>query len=137
MLSIRRMIICALMAIAMPLSVSSVWAQDDDDTLIYATYEDIKDWDPAIGFSLEIVMLANVYEPLVWYNPPGSEQILSPALATEWSSNDEGTEWIFKCKVKSEMVNEEQRVKTSVYALEPIDYVQESENMLKALEKWA
>ena len=47
------------------------------------------------------------------------------------------TEWIFKCKVKSEMVNEEQRVKTSVYALEPVNYVQESENMLKALEKWA
>jgi len=46
------------------------------------------------------------------------------------------TEWVFKCKVKSELVNEEQRVKTSVYALQPLDYVQESHDMLAAIQKW-
>jgi replication factor A1 len=45
------------------------------------------------------------------------------------------TEWVFKCKVKSEMVNDEQRVKTSVMALKPVDYVKESEEILAALEK--
>ena len=49
----------------------------------------------------------------------------------------EFTEWIFKCKVKSEMVNDEQRIKTSVYALQPVDHVQESNDMLNALEKWS
>lgn len=47
------------------------------------------------------------------------------------------TEWIFKCKVKTEMVNEEQRVKTSVWALQPVNYVKESEDILAALAKMA
>ena len=47
------------------------------------------------------------------------------------------TEWVFKCKVKSELVNEEQRVKTSVFALQPVDYVKESEDILAALKKWS
>lgn len=47
------------------------------------------------------------------------------------------TEWIFKCKVKTEMVNEEQRVKTSVWALQPVDYVKESQDILAALAKMA
>jgi replication factor A1 len=45
------------------------------------------------------------------------------------------TEWVFKCKVKSEQVNEEQRVKTSVYALKPLDYEKECQDILSALEK--
>jgi len=45
------------------------------------------------------------------------------------------TEWIFKCKVKNEMVNDEQRVKTSVFSLTPIDYVKESNDLIAALEK--
>ena len=43
------------------------------------------------------------------------------------------TEWIFKCKVKQELVGDEQRVKTSLVALSPVDYVVESRNLLKAL----
>ena len=41
----------------------------DADTIIYATYADIKDWDPASAFSLEVLALANIYEPLVYYSP--------------------------------------------------------------------
>ena len=43
------------------------------------------------------------------------------------------TEWVFKCKVKQEIVNDEPRVKTSVYSLSPIDYVKESKEMLADL----
>jgi replication factor A1 len=43
------------------------------------------------------------------------------------------TEWIFKCKVKQELVGDEQRVKTSLVALSPVDYVVESRKLLKAL----
>lgn len=46
------------------------------------------------------------------------------------------TEWIFKCKVKNEMVQDEQRVKTSVYSLLPVDYVKESRDLLAALAKF-
>jgi replication factor A1 len=46
------------------------------------------------------------------------------------------SECIFKCKVKQEMVNEESRVKTSVYSLHPIDYVKESKDLLAAIEKF-
>lgn len=43
------------------------------------------------------------------------------------------TDWIFKCKVKQELVGDEQRVKTSLVGLFPVDYVVESRNLLKAL----
>lgn len=43
------------------------------------------------------------------------------------------TEWIFKCKVKTEMVNDESRVKTSVVSLHPVDYVKESQDLLHAI----
>lgn len=46
------------------------------------------------------------------------------------------TEWIFKCKVKNEMVNEESRVKTSVVAMQPVDFAKESRDLLSALAKF-
>ncbi|GMI14756.1 hypothetical protein TrLO_g4325 [Triparma laevis f. longispina] len=44
------------------------------------------------------------------------------------------TEWIVKAKVKSELVSEEQRVKTTAYAMTPIDYAKESKELLKAIK---
>ncbi len=46
------------------------------------------------------------------------------------------TEWIFKCKVKNEMVGDESRVKTSVYSMLPVDHVKESRDLLAALAKF-
>lgn len=43
------------------------------------------------------------------------------------------TDWIMKCKVKQEMVGDEQRIKTSVVSLSPVDYVAESRNLLSVL----
>mmetsp|Transcript_20556 Transcript_20556/g.41748 ORF Transcript_20556/g.41748 Transcript_20556/m.41748 type:complete len:654 (-) Transcript_20556:124-2085(-) len=42
-------------------------------------------------------------------------------------------EYIFKCKVKQEQVGDETRVKTSLTSVQPIDYVQESRDLLRAL----
>lgn len=67
-------------------------------TVTYAMYGDIKDWDPAIAFSLEVPMLVNVYEPLLWYNPPGDPQRFTPALATSWSKSNDGKTWTFKLR---------------------------------------
>lgn len=44
------------------------------------------------------------------------------------------SEWVFKCKVKTEFHNDENRVKTSVYNLAPVDFLQESKELLTALE---
>ena len=46
------------------------------------------------------------------------------------------TEWIFKCKVKSEAYNDESRVKTSVVSLQPLDYAKESLDLLAAIEQF-
>jgi peptide/nickel transport system substrate-binding protein len=78
--------------------VSAPAAQAANNTSTYAMYGDVKDWDPSIAFSLEILMLANVYEPLLWYNPPGSDEQFTPALATSWSVSDDGLTWTFKLR---------------------------------------
>lgn len=73
-------------------------AQAKGKTVTYAMYGDIKQWDPSIAFSLEVMMLANVYEPLLWYNPPGSNEQFTPALATSWSHSKDGKTWTFNLR---------------------------------------
>ena len=51
-----------------------------------ATTANITTWDPVASFSTEAFYLANIYEPLLWINPPGSAEPYTPALATEWTS---------------------------------------------------
>jgi len=46
------------------------------------------------------------------------------------------TEWIFKCRVKQEIVGDETRVKTNVYRMQPIDYAKESKDLLDAISKF-
>ena len=73
-------------------------AQADNKTVTYAMYGDIKDWDPASAFSLEVMMLVNVYGPLMWYNPPGSKEQFTPALAKSWAVSEEGLTWTFNLR---------------------------------------
>jgi len=63
--------------------------------LVYAMYADIKDWDPAIAASTEVILLSNVYEPLVWYDPKAGKDALRPGLATAWTVSKDGREWRF------------------------------------------
>ena len=42
-------------------------------------------------------------------------------------------EFLFTCKVKQEMVGDEARVKTSVYSMHPVNYVDESRKLLEKL----
>ena len=46
------------------------------------------------------------------------------------------TEWVFKCRVKNEMVNDEPRLKTQVVRMDPVDYAAECREMLAAMEKF-
>lgn len=83
-----------LLGVILTLSMAAANAK----TLTYAMYGDIRDWDPAVAFSLEVVMLANVYEPLIWYNPEEADGQFTPALATDWSVSDDGLTWTFQLR---------------------------------------
>lgn len=45
------------------------------------------------------------------------------------------SEWVFKCRVKEEMVNDEPRMKAQVVKMEPVNYVTECRDMIAALER--
>ena len=46
-------------------------AAQDPNVLKVATTANITTWDPVASFSTEAFYLANIYEPLLWINPPG------------------------------------------------------------------
>jgi peptide/nickel transport system substrate-binding protein len=87
------LVVAMILLLALPSVV--LGAGGAKDTLVFAAYADIKDWDPSVAFSLEVFMLVSVYEPLVWYNPPGSKEQLRPALATSWETSEDGLTWTF------------------------------------------
>lgn len=63
----------------------------------YAT--SFPDLDPSTSSSNENAVLANVYEPLVWYRVDESGQgFLDPGLATSWSTSEDGLEWTFSLR---------------------------------------
>ncbi|TMR19298.1 ABC transporter substrate-binding protein [Nonomuraea turkmeniaca] len=60
-----------------------------------ATTANVTTWDPVKSFSTEVFYLANVYEPLLWKNPPGSAQPYTPALAESWEASADKKTWTF------------------------------------------
>jgi peptide/nickel transport system substrate-binding protein len=73
-------------------------AAAEENVATYAMVTSFADIDPSISFSDDLVVTSNAYETLVRYNPPGSEEMLSPGLATSWESNENGTEWTFQLR---------------------------------------
>jgi len=68
------------------------------EVFVYAHPTTFPDLNPASSYSNDLVVMANCYEGLTFYNPPGSQEILSPKLAVSWESNPESTEWTFKLR---------------------------------------
>lgn len=60
-----------------------------------ATTANVTTWDPSASFSTEAMYMANVYEPLVWVNPPASKEKFTPALAEKWEHSADGKTWTF------------------------------------------
>jgi peptide/nickel transport system substrate-binding protein len=50
-------------------------------------------WDPASGYSNEVIALHNMYETLTRYNAETQE--VEPVLAESWSSSEDGLRWGF------------------------------------------
>jgi peptide/nickel transport system substrate-binding protein len=66
-----------------------------EHVFVYAHGPTFPDIDPSISFSNDSVVMGNACETLVFYNPPGSKQVLSPQLATSWESSSDGLTWTF------------------------------------------
>jgi peptide/nickel transport system substrate-binding protein len=66
-----------------------------NEILVFASVDSVTTWDPSASYSTELTYLANIYEPLIWVNPPGSEEPFTPALAESWEVSDDGLTWIF------------------------------------------
>jgi peptide/nickel transport system substrate-binding protein len=58
----------------------------------------ITTWDPIKSFSTEALYMANLYEPLLWINPPSATEKFTPALATSWTTSSDGLTWTFKLR---------------------------------------
>ena len=52
--------------------------------------------DPSIEYSNGIMVLQNVYETLTHYDP--AQDTVVPMLATSWTSNEDGTVWVFQIR---------------------------------------
>ncbi|HID61982.1 MAG TPA: ABC transporter substrate-binding protein [Anaerolineae bacterium] len=66
-----------------------------ENVFVYAHGTTFPDIDPSVSFSNDSAVVSNAYETLTFYNPPGSDEVLSPGLATRWESNEDATEWTF------------------------------------------
>lgn len=81
------------------LVIATAPAYAESQTLFSAAYSTgFEDLDPSTSFSSENAVLANVYEPLVWYKAAAADQppVLLPGLAKEWSQSADGKAWTFK-----------------------------------------
>ena len=77
------------------LSLSCVDQVRLDNSFIIATYDDVKDWDPATAFSLEVLPMSNIYEPLLWYDASTDSGQFFPGLAVSYSKSSDGLTWEF------------------------------------------
>ncbi len=80
--------------LALLVTPASLLAQDTSVLRVAATAT-VTTWDPSLSFSTEAIYLANIYEPLLWVNPPGAEEAFRPALATNWETSEDGLTWTF------------------------------------------
>jgi peptide/nickel transport system substrate-binding protein len=104
----RRVLLLAalvVLAIAVAALVAACGGGDEGSTeespaantkpLLMSYDADVATWDPSVSASTESQWLSNVYEPLIWANPPGSDDPFKPALATSWEVSDDGLTWTF------------------------------------------
>ncbi len=75
--------------------VTAAPTQSGPAVLKVAATANVTTWDPVASFSTEALYMANIYEPLLWINPPGSAEAYTPALATSWESSADALTWTF------------------------------------------
>ena len=96
--AVSRHFVAALVVAAVAFVVSGLALAQSTTVLRVASTASVTTWDPSRSFSTEAVYLANLYEPLLWANPPGADEPFSPALATAWSTAEDGLSWTFELR---------------------------------------
>ncbi|GAX27362.1 replication factor A1 [Fistulifera solaris] len=87
-------------------------------------------WVSFFNEQAETLLGVTADEAFLHSHPEGSfdqnayDSLYAPALFSDW---------VFRCRVKNELVNEENRVKTSVVGMWPVDYLRESKDLLAAI----
>ncbi|MEM8549768.1 MAG: ABC transporter substrate-binding protein [Verrucomicrobiota bacterium] len=71
---------------------------EQTQTLTYAAYTDVKEWDPSYAFSTESLVLLNIYEGLTLYDPSYPDDPVRPRLAESWEVSEDGLTWSFKLR---------------------------------------
>jgi peptide/nickel transport system substrate-binding protein len=69
--------------------------QNNGNVFVIATYDDIADWDPATAYSLEVLPMSNMYEPLLWLDASDNDHKIIPGLATAYTKSKDGLVWKF------------------------------------------
>lgn len=70
-------------------------ARGDSDTYTHVLPAHVlHEWDPALMYEGEPLVLSNVYETLTYYDPESEE--VEPRLAEDWEVSGDGEEWTFE-----------------------------------------
>ena len=94
-LSIPLVAVAAALVIVTASLASTARQHSSTALLRVATTAGVTTWDPIKSFSTEVLYMANIYEPLVYANPPGSSKPFRPGLATNWGRSKDGKTWTF------------------------------------------
>ena len=91
----NEIVVMVVILLTVLMSTSCYHQNKPEDVFVIATYDDVKDWDPGTAFSLEVLPMSNIYEPLLWYDAGSVPPKLLPALATSYSRSADGLTWEF------------------------------------------
>lgn len=81
-----------------PLAVVSPEFKNPDTYMVITGAGEPQSLDPAWTYETAgSAVEANIYEGLVWFNRDRTDDYI-PALATDWTVNEDGTEWVFNIR---------------------------------------
>lgn len=105
----RALMLASICALVLATAASAATTRQSASTslLRVASTAAITTWDPVKSFSTEVLYMANIYEPLLYANPPGSGRQFRPALATNWGRSKDGKTWTFRLRQGVKFTNGE------------------------------
>ncbi|MCG8564573.1 MAG: ABC transporter substrate-binding protein [Desulfobacterales bacterium] len=92
----RRCVIPWLMVLLSLVATLPAWAVEKN--MVFASPYGITTLDPSASYSTELCYMANIYEPLIRVNPPGSNTLFSMVLAESFTASPDGLAYTFKLR---------------------------------------
>src|SRR5258705_8363343 len=92
----RYHLVLMVMAVFLMVIGTAPAAAQGKTELVFGVSNNVDPLDPNVTtFSSVGIIMAHVFDPLVWQDPLGT---FHPGLATEWSVNDDASEYTFKLR---------------------------------------